>query len=232
MKKEEVCECVGLYLGDGLKSMKNSSMYRLSFTNCNLELILKMKKFFISLGIPNSKIHAQIDVPMGDDSEKIKRKIVAKIKIPYLNAKTRIAKRKKPAVQIRAFSKETRNKLNNLIEGELKNIDRKKAVCILRGIFAAEGRVKFQKKSLNAICIATSEDKNYKLIKELFRISGFNYYYSHNEFYFHGIKQFQQFRKLKIHILHSDKKEKFENAYRTLRGNLGLSDISPGETAG
>ncbi len=229
--KQEVCECVGLYLGDGLKSMKNSSMYRLSFTNCNLELILKMKHFFISMGIPNSKVYAQIDVPIGDDAEKVKRKVISKIKIRYLNAKTRVAKRKKPAVQIRAFSKEIRKKLNNLIEGELKNINRKKAVCILRGIFAAEGRVKLQKKSLNAICIATSEDKNYRLIELLFKKLGFKYYYSHNEFYFHGIKQFERFRKLKIHILHSDKKEKFENAHRTLRGNLGLSDISPGATA-
>jgi len=59
MKQKEISECIGLYIGDGLRSMKGSSKYRISFTNNDLTLIKKMMKFFEWLGIPISKIYSQ-----------------------------------------------------------------------------------------------------------------------------------------------------------------------------
>jgi len=216
IKQKEISECIGLYIGDGLRSMKGSSKYRISFTNNDLTLIKKMMKFFEWLGIPISKIYSQIDIPYGKNINKIKLEILNEIKIDFKNTLIRTEKRKKPAVQIRAFNKKIREKLNKIIEDEISSISIKNATNILRGLFAAEGRVKLQNKSLNAICIATSETKNYMLLNKILRILDFKFYYSVAEFYIHSFYQFKKFKKMKLHVLHSEKRKKFEKAYGVL----------------
>ena len=232
MNKKEISECIGLYLGDGLRSMKGSSGYRISFTNNDLGLIRKMKRFFNWLGIPNSRIHAQIDIPIETtDINKEKIEVLGKIKMNSNKALFRIEKRRKSSVQIRAFSKLTREKLNNIIDKESSQLNIRKASNILRGLFAAEGRVKLQKESLNALCIATSEAKNYELLDRILKMLNFKFYYSKAEFYIHSFYQFKRFKELKIHVLHYEKRKKFERAYKVLRRNFYLAEISQGSTA-
>jgi len=231
---EKFYEVMGMYFGDGLKSLSGSGDRQIFFANTEVALHSKWIDFLEGLGVHRSKLKYQIQIGEKNgafDETKVKNYWVKNLNVPKENFnKINIKKKKrtKPngvlviAFYSKIFSQIFRN-IYKYCLSELKA--RKKIVSFVRGLFAAEGSVKLNKNQIiHSLGISAGFHNKREEIRNLLKKIGI---FSVNnsdrrDVQITGYFNFLKFHQLNLQTLHPKKQTKFDHAFKKMKTAPGL----------
>jgi hypothetical protein len=202
--KEQVAECVGLWLAEGSTTSKSE----ITFTNNCLELIDLFSKTINKL-FKNYSFNQRIYVYSNDGRI---------VNLPYKNCvyKYYFHKRAtKPYFIFRIASVKLIKQWNEIIQ---ENLNKKELYpAILKGFFAGEGNVKSGKKSVRVLRISQAVQKEFidKMLNEL-HIS-YNFTSNNRMYNISGKENWDIFAKYNLANLHPNKKEKFWELFNSYK---------------
>ncbi len=223
-------EGLGLWQGEG---GKGKGIY---FCNSNPQIVQHFLTFVErKLGLPRAEFKVTICTPSSDGHDGIKKKWSKALEIPLNNFTA-------ASVDFRINKDNVQVYFNSIILVELlKNMHEKLkpviksniefAAAYLGGIFAGEGCVLLKKSGvLFHVDFATKDESSVRLFKQCLDFLGIahgKYMRCSLKFPVHGYRNFKRFMGLGIHILHPEKREKFEQGF----ANYKRINVLDGEEA-
>ncbi|OGI12064.1 hypothetical protein A3K64_01840 [Candidatus Micrarchaeota archaeon RBG_16_36_9] len=219
-------EVIGLYYGDGLKSLKGSGNRQVYFSNTCTELHNMWIKFLGDFGIRKDNLFVQVvkgfNITSNDCdiitrwSEKLDMKSCRFRKIKITQKRTKPYGYALVIFQSIIF----RNIFNNVFNYIVSIIDSNENFIkwFLKGLFAAEGHVEIKdNNSIQYISLTSSERKRRIFIGNLFKLIGIKYYTNIQAIVITGYLNFELFEKFNLSELHPDKKRAFETSMKVMK---------------
>jgi len=197
-----IAECVGLWLAEG----DSKSKYEVAFTNNKLSLIKLFHRTIKEL-FKNNNFRLYVY-----SSSKINKNIGIAIKLIKFYRDKRATK---PYFILRLANRNIVTEWHKIVRETIKN--KKYYEGILRGFFAGEGNIKEGSHNSRQIRIAQKQPNPIvESILKYFDIS-FRFFEKERSYVISGRNNWEKFFKLKIANLHSEKNEKFMNAYSNFK---------------
>ncbi len=208
-------EGLGLWVGEGAK---DKGLY---FGNSSPELLLHFLKFVEEkLGINRQNFKVTLNVSPTRDAEATKNKWSKILQIPPKNF-TRICM--DPRIS-REYAQiyfngivlvEVMKTLQKKLKPEISSI-KEFAIPFLRGMFAAEGQVAFRKNGAFHITFSSANLELVSFLKKSLHsidIASGKYMPQNRKFPIYGYRNLRRFKEFGIHILHPEKRIKFEQGF-------------------
>lgn len=233
---ENFGEMLGLYFGDGTK---NDSCY-IELLNSCLELIKLWLNHLLSFGVEienlffGVKVSENVKLRYDISEEEIEKYWRKYLNIPLeINVSIGWVKTKgKPSTYlqkygtcvIRYFNTTFSVFYNSLIKNipQFLKISEQFRIGFIRGVIASDGNINIKKNgSLTMVRIAGNEKQRQFISTILLKFLDIQSKEDkNNQIYFGNIKNLRKIKELNLHILHPDKKRKFEKGYRQLLFNI------------
>jgi len=209
-------EGLALWRGEGSKS---KGLY---FGNSDPSLLHRFLEFAEhKLGIDRKKFKVTINVPTLLDPDKVKEKWANELSIPVRNF-TRVCgdpRIRKEYSQVYFNSVILAKLMDDLYSRSKAFIlhNRRASVAFLRGIFAAEGSVLVKNSGvLHHITFSSKDSELIQFLEQCLCLNGVKpskYMINGMNLQIYGLSNFKHVRKLGIHTLHPEKREKFEQGF-------------------
>jgi len=244
---QNLLEVMGLYFGDGTKSLRSTSKRYISFTNYSPKLHLLVISFLEKLGVKRNGLRVLITLnekyKNKIDIEKLGRKWSRTLKIPLDNFyKPYFAKYKKQSdnktkepIKTGTSTIFYHRKLFKLFFIELLSLIKKLLflnpkfrVPFIRGLIATDGSIDIKGNIISLISISNVNKNEKNFIKKLLALSPIfinSQIYRHHV-RFSGYKNYKIVKKYRLCDLHPVKRIKFENAFSSLE----VAKYVPGKT--
>lgn len=232
-------EIIGMYFGDGLKSLSGSGNRQIYFANTEWNLHKAWVDFLNKFDISKNELHYQIQIGERNekfDKDKIKKYWSDKLNLPLENFnKVSIKKNKRTKQNVvlliafysKIYSLLFRNLYNWCLENKLKQT--KNIVSFVKGLFAAEGSVRVTKTGvIHSVGISAGTHEKREFIRKLLKRLNIRSVNSskRREVQITGYINFYFFKKLKLHITHPEKLERFNICFSKMKKNApGLTKL-------
>jgi len=231
---ENFFEVMGLYFGDGLKSISGSGSRQIFFANTEPELHIKWINFLEKIDVSRHLMKNQIQI--GEKNGKFNESKVINYWVNNLNLQKenfnkisiKKGKRSKPngILTIAFYNKIFSQTFRNIYKYGLSNLTEEKMIIpFLRGLFAAEGSVRINKNnSVHSLGISAGTHGKREQIKNLLNKIDINSVNNSDrrEVQITGYINFLKFKQLNLHTLHPNKKVKFNCAFLSMKQAPGL----------